>query len=79
MAGIEVLIAADQDCGHLVALAGSDQVIDVRLIVDDVLLFELHVGVEIARGLEIVPQIVRAFNQQVVIHGVFLVNRNVLP
>ena len=76
---VEVPVAADFDGHQLVALAGRDQVIDGGLIVDDALLLELHLGVEIAVRLEIIAQVARAFDQQVVIHGVFLEDRDVAP
>ena len=58
-------------------LADIDQVVDRGLVVDHVLLFEFHLGVVITRRLEIILQVVGAFGEQIVIHCVLFVNRDV--
>src|ERR1035441_4653408 len=77
--GVEakIAVAGDDDGDQLVARAGVDKVVDGGAIVDDALLFEHHLGFEIAFGLEKILEVVGAFNQQVAIHGVLFEDRHV--
>lgn len=73
----EILIAGDDDGGQLVAGTVVDEVVDGGAIIGDTLLFEDHLGIEIALGLEVILQIASAFDQQVAIDGMLFENGHV--
>ena len=73
--GPEILVALNVDQHQLVALAGVDEIVDRRLIVDDALRFELDFGIEITLRLKVVPQVALAFEQQGIVHACALRKR----
>src|SRR5439155_1366327 len=74
----EVLVPVHRDLDKFVPLATADHIFDQELVLCDPPIAKVDVGIVIALALEKVAQIARAFDQQVAIDALLLINRNVL-
>lgn len=74
---IEIMIALHPYRLQLLARAAVNLVNDVHVpLVSRLLTLQVHGGVKVAFGLQVVAQVAAAFVQQVVVHRVFLVHRH---